>query len=691
VRTEIDQITGTEIRCDLVVPVFNGLTYVRECLESIFQYTKTVTYRLIIVDDCSDSFTRQYLETVASGRPNVVLTRNDTNLGFVKSSNLGIARGSAPFVVLVNSDVVVTPNWLDRLLDCAESDSRIGSVNPLTNHASQINVSVAPGGNFFGMDWVLRHREEQLFPDVVTGVGFCLLLRRAALQDVGVFDEVYGRGYCEESDLCMRMTTSGWRTVVADHVYVYHKGSATFKDRNERYLANRRTFDARWKEEYERQFKEFKERDPLEKTRAIFATPRRWDPMPMVWQTARGMSKEWNDRNWAGMIREGLRGAVRTVRNYRPVGTPESVATVTRPGRLRVTYVLRDIVVAGGVLSVIQLVNELILLGVEARIVATFEDPVIYQWTRLYTKPIIYRSPRELIDRFPESDIVVATLWATAPWVAEIYRRGRAKQTAYFVQDYEPWFFAEKERKKRDLVRQTYGMIANRIVKSDWLREMLRQDGFDATKISLGMDLARFYPRDVANTGPTVIAMARPGTPRRGFKSTIEALALVKEAMPSIYIILFGARDLDDAAIPFDFRNEGVVSDHDHLACLYSEADVFLDGSDFQGFGRCGLEAMACGTACVLTGVGGVGEYARDGENALVVPPQSPEIFAEAILRVLKDASLRNRLIDGGRATVEAYSQKKEARRTLEYFQTICPPAASLVTGATDLPSDRRV
>ncbi len=658
------------VRCDVVVPIYNGLTYVRDCIESILRWSGQTEYRLILIDDGSDAYTRKYLESVVSDWPHLALQRNDDNLGFVKSSNLGIAMGDAPYVVLVNSDVVVTPEWLQRLLECAESDPRIGSVNPLTNHASQINVPMAPGANFLGMDRVVRDNSERSFPDVVTGVGFCLLLRRTALAEVGLFDEVYGRGYCEESDLCMRLTTAGWRTVVADHVYVYHKGGGTFLDRGERYQRNREIFDSRWKGEYERQFKVFLMQNPLAPVRSLFRTPQRWEPMPMVWETGRAMLRALTDRNWVELAKEAARGTLRAVRNRRPIGTPEGVASVTRPGRLRVTYVLRDIVVAGGVLSVIQLVNELILLGVEARIVATFEDPVIYRWTRLYTRPIIFRSSQELIEKFPETDIAVATLWATAPWVEEVRRTGRAKQTVYFIQDYEPWFFAETEKRSRARVLNTYSMIQDRIVKSDWLKGMLERDGFAAHKILLGMDLCRFYPRDVPHGRLTVMAMARPQTARRGFMPTVEALTLVKQAMPTVEIILFGAKGLAGENIPFKFRDAGVVSNHDHLASLYSEADIFLDGSDFQGFGRCGLEAMACGTACVLTGAGGVTEYARDGDNALVVPPKNPDAFARAVLQLLRDSALRRQLINGGLKTVTAYCHKREAKETLVYFQS---------------------
>ncbi|MFU8833432.1 MAG: glycosyltransferase, partial [Wenzhouxiangella sp.] len=458
-------------------------------------------------------------------------------------------------------------------------------------------------------------------PDVVTGVGFCMLLRKSALDEVGLFDEAYGRGYCEESDLCMRLVRAGWRTVVADNVYVYHRGNASFADRDERYRANRKIFDKRWKREYRRQFRQFRRADPLGPVRDEFALPGRWNPKPMVWQTARAMLEAKARRDYVGVVEQSVRGLVRTLRNRQPIADPETVRRTSRRDRLTVTYVLSEMVIAGGVLSVIQLVNELILQGVEARIVTLFEDPLIHDWTRLYTRPIVFRSRRELLENFPETDIAVATLWKTAPWVADLVERGRAAHGAYFLQDYEPWFFPESQPEARQRVRETFGLLPNRIVKSDWLRGKLAEDGFDSHKIRLGMDLGRFYRRDVERTRPTIMAMARPGTAYRGFPVLVEALSIIRQKYPESEIILFGSRDLADQDIPFAFRDMGVVQDMDRMAEMYSRADVFIDTSDFQGFGRCGLEAMACGAACVLSNAGGVNEYAADGENALLVTP----------------------------------------------------------------------
>jgi glycosyltransferase involved in cell wall biosynthesis len=147
----------------------------------------------------------------------------------------------------------------------------------------------------------------------------------------------------------------------------------------------------------------------------------------------------------------------------------------------------------------------------------------------------------------------------------------------------------------------------------------------------------------------------------------VEALKQVKEVLPETRIVLFGDY-LSSHKIPFSCRDEGIVTDQNKLADLYSTADVFLDGSDFQGFGRTALEAMACGTACVLTDVGGVREYGRDENNCLLVPPKSPTVFADAIIRTLQDNDLREKLVRNGLETVKDYCHKREAKETLTFF-----------------------
>src|SRR5690606_29482480 len=154
-------------------------------------------------------------------------------------------------------------------------------------------------------------------------------------------------------------------------------------------------------------------------------------------------------------------------------------------------------------------------------------------------------------------------------------------------QDYEPWFLPEDDTIGRRRVEATYRRIDRVIVKSRWLQGMLELLGCRPERIPLGLDLSIFYPRDTARLGQRVVAMARPTTPRRGFPTLVEALRRVHAARPDVEFILFGDNQLDPDALPFPCRVLGVVTDMDALATLYSSAAVFIDSSDFQGFGRC--------------------------------------------------------------------------------------------------------
>ena len=353
-------------------------------------------------------------------------------------------------------------------------------------------------------------------------------------------------------------------------------------------------------------------------------------------------------------------------------------APTPRHGALRVTYVLPELRLSGGALVVMQLVNELRLLGADARVVALRgrrdRRREVFRW-RVQVAPTVFPNERALIQGMQETDIVVATHWTTAAWVRKLVEAGRAKQSAYLVQDYEPWFFSEDDVAARARVKQTYGLIPHKVVTSEWLRELLARDGFEARTIPLGLDIGFFYPRSIeSGSRPVVLAMARPRTPRRAFDFVVATLAKVHDAMPGAEIVLFGEQ-IDSLKLPFPYRSAGVITDQEQLARLYSSARVHFDGSDFQAFGLPALEAMACGTMSVLTDAGGVREYARDEENCLLVEPRDVDGAAAAILRLLSDEPLVARLRGAGFETSREHSLKRQARETLRLLEEIAPSA----------------
>jgi glycosyltransferase involved in cell wall biosynthesis len=306
----------------------------------------------------------------------------------------------------------------------------------------------------------------------------------------------------------------------------------------------------------------------------------------------------------------------------------------------------------------------LILLGVEARIATLYQYPETNAW-KCYTSPMIFKNSSDLINNLPNTDILIATHWSTAQWVADISKNMDSVTTAYFLQDYESWFFPAEDKVSRNKVLATYPLIDNKIVKSDWLKNLLLNDGYESQKIWLGLDTRTFYKRATLNEAtPSIIAMARPGTPYRGFDTLISALEQLAKLYPDLKITLFGD-DLSPYNLPFKYTNAGVVVSTDVLAELYSDADIFIESSHFQGFGRTALEAMACGTACILTNNGGVGEYAENMHNSIMIEPKSSQQIIDAAATLINDKELRKRLGTNAITTAQDFDLKFEAKKTL--------------------------
>jgi GT2 family glycosyltransferase/glycosyltransferase involved in cell wall biosynthesis len=225
----------------VLIPVYRGIDEVRACIESVLRHGAREPFALTVINDASPEPSMDaYLASVASAtNPSVELTvlTNEENLGFVGTVNRGLGRSSGD-VVILNADTVVTAGWLDRLLDAAAVEPDVATVTPVTNFGSICTVprSVASAFALDGNDpqidacaaFVeangLGHR-----PEVITGVGFCMLMTRQALDACGPFDEkTFGRGYGEEVDFCLRATRQGFRNIVEDRTFVYHHGAVSF-------------------------------------------------------------------------------------------------------------------------------------------------------------------------------------------------------------------------------------------------------------------------------------------------------------------------------------------------------------------------------------------------------------------------------------------------------------------------------
>jgi GT2 family glycosyltransferase/glycosyltransferase involved in cell wall biosynthesis len=223
---------------DVVIPVYRGLEETRRCIESVLANTAAPLRRIIVVDDHSpEPELSKWLRELAAKR-RIHLVRNRRNLGFVASVNRGMQEAGTSDVVLLNSDTEVPPGWLGRLTARAYAEPRIASVSPFSNNATICGYPASEGGPIaFGqtltdIDEVCRTTNAGRWVDVPTTVGFCMYIRRAALDEVGAFDaERFTLGYGEENDFCLRATALGWHHRLACDTFVYHQGSVSFGDR----------------------------------------------------------------------------------------------------------------------------------------------------------------------------------------------------------------------------------------------------------------------------------------------------------------------------------------------------------------------------------------------------------------------------------------------------------------------------
>ena len=230
-----------EPNIDIILPVHNALKDVQSCIKSLYD-NRTLLFNLIVVDDHSDNETKIWLEQEQSRR-GYKLLRNQNNLRFTRSVNIGFQNSTSTYIVLLNSDTIVTRCWIEKILRCFQHDRSTGIVGPLSNAASWQTIPYREdkkkGGwlvNEIPQDFSVELMGElveclssKIYPLVPSVNGFCYALRREVLDKVGVLDEDYfPTGYGEEDDLSIRASKAGFSIRVADDTYIYHAKSKSY-------------------------------------------------------------------------------------------------------------------------------------------------------------------------------------------------------------------------------------------------------------------------------------------------------------------------------------------------------------------------------------------------------------------------------------------------------------------------------
>ncbi len=230
---------------DLLIPVYNGFEYLKPLFESLMLHT-SVDYRIIVCDDCSpDERVWNLLQKIKKNdtENRMVLLQNQQNLGFVKTVNRLASLAENHFVI-VNTDIEVPPGWLERLMYPIVSMSGVATTTPFTNAGTICSFpkylednTMIEGKNVKDVDAVFQHVNfESTFIEIPTGVGFCMGINKNVVDKIGMFDEVFGKGYGEENDFCQRAIKVGYRNLHVTNLFVYHKHGGSFSSKTKKKL-----------------------------------------------------------------------------------------------------------------------------------------------------------------------------------------------------------------------------------------------------------------------------------------------------------------------------------------------------------------------------------------------------------------------------------------------------------------------
>jgi GT2 family glycosyltransferase len=224
-------------RCiTIVIPVFNNWQVVEPCIASCKKYIDP-RHTVLIVDDCStEEGLGEKIQDAIQDAPNFRYERNSKNLGFVGTCNKAVLKldTTTNDILLLNSDTELTEGAVEEMIACLYSHERHGACSPRSNASTLCTIPLRYTGEKNGFEevsfscWQKMQNILPRYATIPTGVGFCLLIRRALIERFGLFDTAYGRGYNEENDFCSRINRYGYSAIMANRAYVFHKDTSSF-------------------------------------------------------------------------------------------------------------------------------------------------------------------------------------------------------------------------------------------------------------------------------------------------------------------------------------------------------------------------------------------------------------------------------------------------------------------------------
>ena len=243
-------------KTSIIILSYNTLKLLQLCIASIREHTEDGTYEIIVVENASEDGSAEWLKEQSDLR----CIYNEENQGFPKGCNQGIAIAEGTELLLLNSDVIVTKDWLTNMRRALYSSSVIGAVSCVTNSCTnnqQIEVSYQNLEQMQTFAAACNVSNPALWEKRTTLVGFCYLFKREVFEEVGLLDERFSPGNFEDDDYSLRILQAGYDLLVCRDTFIHHFGHGSFLrgDTEQEWEARRKSAEA-LVERNERLFKE---------------------------------------------------------------------------------------------------------------------------------------------------------------------------------------------------------------------------------------------------------------------------------------------------------------------------------------------------------------------------------------------------------------------------------------------------
>jgi GT2 family glycosyltransferase len=229
----------------IVIPVFNQREYTEACINSIRECSLGEDYEIVIVDNGST-------EDIEIDGSDIALVSNESNLGFPIAVNQGIREAKGSIIIILNNDVIVTPDWLSHFNRHLSNGYDI--VGPCTNMISGPQQTLLK---------IYRDKDELYdisseFSKINYGkvipfhriVFFCTAIKKEVVDKIGLLDEIFSPGNFEDDDYCLRAIEVGFKLCIARDMFVHHFGNVTHRSMDFNYagllMDNNKKFSDKW-------------------------------------------------------------------------------------------------------------------------------------------------------------------------------------------------------------------------------------------------------------------------------------------------------------------------------------------------------------------------------------------------------------------------------------------------------------